>query len=257
MFRINLFLMHAERSTKAPSNSMHIKFWKIKTAHRLAVVMVFVLGASGCVRRGGRNSECQWPGEASSNSSVNARHLSEDAEFAEDLAIRYADTHFGPRSPNPSETYPDERDRCMQTLFEAIAKEHGVAFGQVSGSLGRNRAYIDAAEILPFALLYGFAVVLAARMIWGRYPPEYGYAAGIIMAVFVSLALAVGSTMVGEQWNWFVETHRIGNNHMSYRADRLFWAKHRFELFAAAWLIFWLALINRGRRTRIEHLNGC
>lgn len=184
--------------------------------------MVFVLGAGGCVRRDGRNSDCRWPGEASSSSHVTARHLSADAEFAEDLAIRYADTHFGPRSPNPSETYPTERDRCMQTLFEAIAREHGVAVEQVSGSLGRNRAYIDVAELLPFALLYGFAVMLAARMIWGRYPAEYGYATGIIMAVFVSLVLAVGSTMVGEQWNWFVETHRIGNNHISYRADRLF-----------------------------------
>lgn len=77
------------------------------------------------------------------------------------------------------------------------------------------------------------------------------------MAVFVSLAVAVAGSMLGEQWNWFIEGHRIGNNHMSYRAERLFWAKHRFELFAAAWLIFWLAIIDTARRTRIEHLNGC
>jgi hypothetical protein len=53
-----------------------------------------------------------------------------------------------------------------------------------------------------------------------------------------------------------VEGHRIGNNHMSYRADRLFWAKHRVELFAAAWMIFWVATINAGRRTRLENLDG-
>lgn len=77
------------------------------------------------------------------------------------------------------------------------------------------------------------------------------------MALFVSLALEIGSTMLGEQWNWFVEGHRIGNNHMSYRAYRLFWAKHRFELFAAAWMIFWLAVIHPVRRARLEHSSGC
>lgn len=71
----------------------------MKTGPRLLIAMGFVLGLSGCVRRDGRNSDCRWPGEAS-NHSVSARHLSADAEFGEDLAIRYADTHFGPRSPN-------------------------------------------------------------------------------------------------------------------------------------------------------------
>jgi hypothetical protein len=227
----------------------------MRTGPRLVIVMVFVLGAGGCVRRDGRNSDCRWPGETS-NRPVSARHLSADAEFAEDLAIRYADTHFGPRSPNPSETYGAERDRCMETLFEEIGKEHGVAVEQVSSLLGRNRAYIDMAEVLPFAVLYGLAAMMIARMIWGRYPPEDGWAPGITMALFLSLALAAGGTMLGEQWNWFVEGHRMGNNHMSYRADRLFWAKHRFELFAAAWIIFWLAAINAARRMRLEHFKG-
>jgi hypothetical protein len=144
----------------------------------------------------------------------------------------------------------------METLFEEIGKEHGVPVEQVSSLLGRNRMYIDTAEVLPFAVLYGLAAMMVARMIWGRYPPEDGWAPGITMALFVSLALAAGGTMLGEQWNWFVEGHRIGNNHMSYRADRLFWAKHRFELFAAAWMIFWLAAINAARRMRLEHFKG-
>jgi len=79
------------------------------------------------------------------------------------------------------------------------------------------------AEILPFELLYVLAAILSARMIWCRYAPaEDGWAPGIAMALFVSVALAAGGTLLGEMWNWSVETHRIGNNHMSYRADRLF-----------------------------------
>jgi hypothetical protein len=45
----------------------------------------------GCVRRDGRNSDCKWPCEIPVHS-ADARHLSADAEFGEDLAIRYADT---------------------------------------------------------------------------------------------------------------------------------------------------------------------
>ncbi|HYA23008.1 MAG TPA: hypothetical protein VEF05_02550, partial [Terriglobales bacterium] len=154
----------------------------MRTGARLVIVMGFLLGATGCVRRDGRNSDCRWPGETS-NHPVSARHLSADAEFAEDLAIRYADAHFGLHSPTPSETYPNERDRCMERLFEEIGKQHGVPVGQVSASLGRNRAYIDLAEVLPFALLYGLAAVVIARMIWRRYvPAEDGWAPGSTMA---------------------------------------------------------------------------
>jgi hypothetical protein len=184
--------------------------------------MVVVLGAGGCVRRDGRNSDCRWPGEGSDHP-VSARHLSADAEFAEELAIRYADVHFGRRTPNASENYPAERDQCMARLFAEIGKEHGVPVEQVAAALGQNRGYIDLAEILPFELLYVLAAILSARMIWCRYAPaEDGWAPGIAMALFVSVALAAGGTLLGEMWNWSVETHRIGNNHMSYRADRLF-----------------------------------
>ena len=113
---------------------------------------------------------------------------------------------------------------------------------QVSNSLGRNRGCLDLAEILPFTLVYGFVVVIISRMIWRRYPPDdYGWSSGITMGLFVSLLIAAGSTLLVEVWIWLVESWRIGNNHRSYRADRLFGARHRIELFAGALLIFWLA----------------
>ena len=43
------------------------------------------------MRSDGRSSDCRWPAGTPGNA-VTARHLSADAEFAEDLAIRYADT---------------------------------------------------------------------------------------------------------------------------------------------------------------------
>ncbi len=63
-----------------------------------SVVLLACLMAAGCMRRDGRNSDCRWPTEAAGQS-PDARHLSADAEFAEDLAIRYADVHHGLRTP--------------------------------------------------------------------------------------------------------------------------------------------------------------
>ena len=217
--------------------------------------VVLLLCLTGCIRRDGRNSDCRWPAE-SANRPADARHLSADAEFAEDLAIRYADTHHGLRTPYyvSGEAYDAARNRCMAALFDKIAKEHGVSRANVSGSLGRNRAPIDIAVNLPFAMLYGLVAAAAARMMWRRYPPvEQGWIPGVIMALFLSLVFATGCTMFGELWSWVAETYRIGNDHMSYRAQRLPWARHRANLFAGALIIFWMAATACARKMMTDH----
>ncbi len=205
--------------------------------------LMLLLCAVGCVRRDGRNSDCKWPAETAEYP-ADARHLSADAEFAEDLAIRYADTHHGLRTPHyvSGEAYGAARDRCLGTLFEQIAKAHGVPAGKVSSSLGHNRAHIDIAVNLPFVLLYCFAAAAVARTIWRRYPPaEHGWIPGAVMTLFFSLVFAAGSTLVGEMWCLLAESIRIGNGHMSYRVQRLWWVRHRTELFAGAVIVFWLS----------------
>ena len=110
--------------------------WMMVRMGALFLVALLWLSLAGCVRREGRNTECKWPGEVADRG-AGVPHLSADAEFAEDLAIRYADTHYGLRTPGSGEMYEAERDRCMNLLFQQIAKEHGVPVGVVSGSLGR------------------------------------------------------------------------------------------------------------------------
>ena len=70
-----------------------------------------------------------------------------------------------------------------------------------------------------------------------------------MMALFLSLAFAAGGTMLGEVWFWLAEGYRIGNSHMSYRAGRLFWARHRPEWFAGAVIVFWVAAIESAPST--------
>jgi hypothetical protein len=218
----------------------------------VAAFVLVLLFAAGCVRREGRNSDCRWPGETGEHL-ASAWHLSRDAEFAEDLAIRYADVHHGLHTPywESPEDYRAARDRCMGTLFEQIAKEHGVSVEHVYSSLGQNRGYIDLAENLPFLLLYCFVAVVATRMIWRRYPPpEDGWITGATMILLLSLAFAVAGTMLGDVWSGIAENFRVGNGHGSYRGQRLPWSRHGTALLASMLILFWLAAIEVTRRMR-------
>ena len=223
-------------------------------ARRFRLLLLATIGlslcASGCVRREGRNSDCKWPPEAGAGP-LAARHLSEDAEFAEDLAIRYADVHHGLRTPYyvSGEDYVANRDRCKATLFGEIANQHNVPIERVYDSLGQNRAYIDLAINLPFALIYCFVVAAVARAIWRRYPPtESGWLPGVTMILFLSLAFSIAFVMVGDVWARIAETYRVGNDHMSYRADRLLWVRHQTALFSAAFVTFLLTAAEAARR---------
>jgi len=207
-------------------------------------IFLSLLFVIGCVRRDGRNSDCTWPKEHDTHA-ADARHLSADAEFAEDLAIRYADTR---RYASPEE-YVAARDRCMGSLFEQIAKEHNVPVEYVSGALGHNRARIDLAVNLPFVLLYCFAAVAASWLLWRTYPPSvHGWVPGAIMAIFLSLAIPAAGTLLGEAWSGTAESLRVGTGHLSDRTQRLWWIRHRAQLFVGGVAVFWLAVSATARR---------
>jgi hypothetical protein len=220
------------------------------TGFGLTAALLLLAWTPGCVRRDGRNSDCRWPAETGERR-VDAGHLSADAELAEDLAIRYADAR-GLRTPYyvSGTDYDAARDRCMADLFGAIARTHGVPVNSVSGSLGQNRALIDTAEIVPFVLLFCWGASAATRMIWRKYPPaENGWLAGIVMLAFLSLVLAAGSTLLGEVWCWYAESYRIGNHHMSFRVQRLWWGQHRTGLFVTGFAVFSLMGAAAARRS--------
>src|SRR6266567_6720112 len=104
-------------------------------SHRIstAIVLLAAISLTGCVRRGGRNSDCKWPEQPdaktlSSNQGGNARHLRDDVEFAEELAVEYMDAHRVPRSGEfkSQQTASEVLNTCLGALIEQIAKSHNV-----------------------------------------------------------------------------------------------------------------------------------
>lgn len=208
------------------------------------LTLLLVFCTAGCVRREGRNSDCRWPSETGTKETdieVSGQHLSDDADLAEDLAIRYADTHYGLRSGHfeSNDVFTNAMKHCGQNLFEDIGRAHGVPVTQLSQALGRNRAGTDLMVNLPFFLLYGLAASLVIRRIWARYPFADGWTSGATMILVCSFVFAIVGVLLGEMWSTTGENLRIGTGHLSYRVNRLPWVRYRGEMFVALLGVFW------------------
>jgi hypothetical protein len=210
-----------------------------RTMTRLLPLLLLALGGlMGCARHALPKSNCEWPQEASPDAlnlsqPSQQRHLSADAEFAEDIAIRYADARSGPHSGHfqGMPEYGRTRDECMATLFTVIASSHGVTEEQVRSSLGRRPIGIDLAVMLSFALLFGFCASLISRRIVQRYPIDDGWIGPAVMTMLTAVAVSAGGVLAGEQWSVMLEGVRLSSGHLSYRMERIPWTQHRLSLF--------------------------
>jgi hypothetical protein len=215
---------------------------------RLLPLSLLALGGLiGCARHAQFNSNCEWPQEIKAGAlnpsrPSQQRHLSYDAEFAEDLAIRYADKQRGPRSGHfeGMAEYGRTRDQCMTALFRIIGSSHGVTQEQVGQSLGHRRTTIDVAIVLPFVVLFGFGANVVVRRIVRRHPAGDGWIGPVVMTTFAAIVTSAAGVLAGEQWSGLWENLRIGNGHLSYRVERIPWTHHRLGLFLGGMLLFGL-----------------
>jgi len=97
----------------------------------LPLSLLMLVCTTGCSRHPQPNSNCEWPQETAAHAlnpshPSQQRHLSDDAEFAEDLAIRFADARRGLRSGHfeGMAEYGRTRDQCMAALFKVIGSSH-------------------------------------------------------------------------------------------------------------------------------------
>jgi hypothetical protein len=203
--------------------------------------MMCLMLAQGCIRREGRNADCKWTPEIPPHIATE-RHLSADAELAEDLAIRYADSHDGLHSPNyvSNDAYVAARNACVQSLFKQLATQHGAEVERISAAWGRNRGRVDVAANLPFAVLYVAVVVFLTSWIAKKYPArEYGWLTTTAIALIGSVVISELGCLVAELWAGAVERWRLDNGHLSYRVQRVWPVAHRGLLFVAEIIVFW------------------
>jgi len=215
---------------------------------RVSLFLLLFVALPACVRRDGRNADCQWPGEIGStrltaNQPGFREHIIGDLEFAEDLAIRYMDSRRGLRE---AQTAADAKNGCMGNLLNEIGAVHGITAEEAFQYFGQRRLGVDLAMALPFFLLCGFAADVMVRRVRGRHPREEGLAA-VAVIVVCSLVFALGGLLIGGFWSSSAESLRIGTGHLSNRALRLPWEQHRAEIFVLLTILFWVIAAVRYR----------
>lgn len=228
---------------------------------RILILLPILIGVSGCARNRSLNSNCDWPPEQQAaldlNQAAQRWHLTDDARFAEDLAIRYSDVRKGLHSGNyeGEEEYVRAREQCMAMLFGEIANTHKVSEAQVREFLTHRRASVDLAVVLSFAAFYAAGSYLIAGGLWGRFPPPEGRTIGIIAILTASPVISLAGVLSGEVWSGVMEGLQVANSHMSYRAARIPWGQHRLSLFVAGNVLFWIvAAVRYGMPARWAHL---
>ena len=227
---------------------------------RIGRISFFLVGfgyLTACAHHPAPNSNCKWPNEVHAKAlnlkqSSDRQHLSDDAEFAEDLAIRYADSCC--KNFDGTSAGADARDTCMADLFRVIANTHKVSPDEVRRALGHRRLSFDLAVILSFAIVYGCGASVCVRWIFRTYRAREDLTTMVIMTTIGSLLTSVAGVILGEVWSGILESLRIRNGHMSYRAARIPWTQHHLELFVAGVVVFLLiAAFHRRAVTRLPN----
>jgi len=209
---------------------------------------VAALMVAGCLPRERLNSACEFrepPRPLDLTVAADRRHLRSDARIAEELGVRQGDATRG------RESIPRRWARaqgCTGAVFDQIARIHGVSKAEIIAAAQQRELWLDALLVfLPAGAVALFICMAVARRVRHRFA-EDGPAIRLATAVLAALTVSLLIMFLGEMWSWLVEMVRIDDLHISFRAFRLPWARHRWLIYAVTVVLF-LALALRRPRT--------
>jgi hypothetical protein len=205
----------------------------------------------GCLERDRDNSRCEWTGDATfpfdPRSLAQQAHLIQDAQLAEELAVRYADAenlrlhgveHHGGLIESGNVLLG-----CMSRMFAAIESHHAVTAEQIRAARAqRNRAF-DAAVIVLFLPIYWLGVTAVLRGLSRRFS-EDRRSVQLIAAGLMSVVVSFVGFQLHILWGALWSTIRLGNGHVGgYRLARIAWLPYASALIIGGVLLFWLILL--------------
>jgi len=232
---------------------LRVGAWHEDSEMALRILSIFVIATSSAMGQRLESARpkpnCAWPTERLNPSNAS---LAREAEFAEDLAIRYADACCGLHSGDSGHfdgwaEYGQARDQCMATLFQLVARDHGVSVDQVRQSLADRPKLFDWAVIVSYALLYGLAVYLLIEKLREEYWSKEERVRGVILTFYASVITSLVGTALGGLWSATMENIRLGNGHLSYRLARIPWQHNQAVILVFAMAVFWMIAVCRYR----------
>ena len=211
--------------------------------------------ATACATNAPFAAECRWLPDHSRaaldlRDRGERRHLSDDAQVAEDIAIRHADITGGTDSARRDvPLYRMRREACKASLFATIADQHGLSVENVASAVAQRRVWLDALVMIAFAIPYAALARHAAGRIFQSAIGDSRVLASA-MTVVVAVVFAAIGLFAGEVWTGLIESIRLGNGHVSYRVDRVPWRQYPLPIFVAGVVVFLVAAISQWKRTR-------
>jgi hypothetical protein len=222
----------------------------VPTARRPLLLCLVLLGACGCVDRTRLNPTCDWTHDSAFpldlTNPAHRRHLVADAQLAEGLAVRYADTEHRHRSGYGGHgglEHGRVLHQCFDTLVDRIQRDHRVTAEQITDARPVRDARFDAGVLLTFAFGYVAASLAAVGWIRRRFVDGGRAIVGFVLAA-TSVAFGVLGVQLAAVWSAICESARIGDDHFGvFRATRSPLTQHVAVAFAIAVALFWLAAL--------------
>jgi hypothetical protein len=210
------------------------------------LLLIATVTLVGCTRPGDHpiSPNCVWSEQDSHlldlTKMSDRRHLRFDAITAEDMSIRWADARFSHRPK-----YDQKRYECMQTLFQDVAKQHGVDVAVVHQYTRRRDLVADGAVVFGFGILYVFGAYIFAGRIRRRFrDDDSGF---WIMTLTMATGASLIGVMVGILGSIVIEGVLLNSGHLSYRMNRIPFRQYWTMLFVCGFVIFLLMALLRSR----------
>ena len=210
------------------------------------LLLIATITLAGCVRPGDHpiSSNCVWTEQDNHSLDLtkmsDRRHLRFDAITAEDVSIRWTDAHFGHRPE-----YDQKQYECMQTLFQGVAKQHGVDVAVVHQYSRRRDLFVDGTVIFSLGILYVFVAYIFTERIRRRFPDDDS--SFWIMTLTMAAGVSLIWVMVGILGSIVIEGVLMNSGHLSYRMNRIPFRQYWAILFACGYVIFVLLALMRCR----------
>ena len=212
-----------------------------------SALVAALLGAvwlSGCLDRSRLNSGCEWIGDPTNAPlalaiAADRRHLATDVRIAGENATRYRDSvqlHFGFAAAGSLDV------ECLDRLYGTIGTQHRVNRADIEAAAQRRDLLLDVALVyLPIGTVFLFVSFRLCRRFLSRTLPSGERWMVLVGLAWIGLGASATATAVAYLHSWNVETVRLRDFHMSFRASYLPLGRHPWLSFLVAFAIFGVA----------------
>jgi hypothetical protein len=199
---------------------------------------------SGCLDPSRLNASCEWIDDTTSAAldmaiAADRRHLANDVRIAGENATRYRDSvklRFGFAAAG-------RRDfECLDRLYATIGAQHGVRRGDIDAAARMRDVPLDVALVyFPIGTVFLFVSLRMCRRFFRRMPPPGERWTVLVGVAWLGLVASAVATAVAYLHSWNVDTVRLRDFHISFRASYLPIGRHPWLSFLAAITVFAVA----------------